>query len=1016
MLINRAASMIMCFMLLFGLVAPFIATQTTGDSIALPSIIEATDSNTGYIVNSPPAVAYQNASLLHVDDTNRIGYLSFNTTSITATERIVSAELYVYSMGRSNSPFPAQAVNVFREDYGYTLEAGDFPPVLGELEPDTHILYSDDVVYLGWKSINLNTSAINKTGLTQYVLAGTGATIFYVAGTGSSTSPYISLTTMDETEAIITYNFTQGNPDHGMANFTEWDGGGLEGQQYLYPVEIIPWNCTTWEQIRYEVFLSNLSYYHFQVNPDYIYQSIHPEVTVGVLNATTGTYNLSNNYAEWEWHHIWFVRNVPQYCNQTNWTANIHPKEIIDWTTQDLFRYELWSYEQEWIHLEMPSDDFVYDSISPYAAVTQMNATTYNITATIDSDCIYWIWFTVNKTAHVDCHISLYRELTGQGIPWESWVVYINNGSMTDTSNFTEVTNPDIQLLLGQTYTVSIYDHFPIPNFITNYTFIASGSPLNLHIPVPIHPLNIKSFIEDSSLIRIWYNSVGSPWQDHVPGNEWLQLEVRNGTYMVAITEMNTPLNGSASLGDTYYINITMNGTYTINIGDGLITVIYTTVSGMKVQITSISQNTAADVVLNYTNPPMYPTEEDGGTRTTISVDSHPYMIVTTSVKVASYDATLTRATLWAGELDTAQLYGTVTVLSDTLTITVANASAQVMVNDTDLGTNIYNGTLPPGTELDILNNFNANAGNNLTVFVNNSQFSIIRLIHFEWERRITWYNDRADYEYMTTNIVNNTLDLRMYRPHILITYDDGTQPNLDRVYLQELPSGIYWDRSNYKVDGTGVSWELLNLSAGETKRYKVIYYTDNQTVRGTAFITPEQAPQWFTYDGKRMRYIFGTFRNDDDTDGIVGNFYGTIEFLTGNSEEIDSSTVIVLDITSGTSNITGYSSFTGSEVKIPDYIEGLPPGETVTIAVLYLTVDDPSYDLMLEPAWAGIPWSVWVLIVSLICLLGGMFLRSRKGEDSQKSGKNIMLIGACMTILLALAALLLALVNIAHS
>ncbi len=228
-------------------------------------------------------------------------YLSFETSEVLITDNIVSAQLYVNVHARNNTlDFDVQ---VFRSDFG-TLDNDDWNNT-GNFEGNIYnstILLGNNV----WHSMSLNTSAINRTGKTQYSLNSSGESIPAIgfgsvaeiwSGDKADLEPYLIIQTVTDSQAIITYNFTVA----GMTNQTT----------NLYPVEIIDWGSK--DLYRYEFWSSNQTTSQF-ILPDnnFTFLSISPFATVTQLNNHSWNFTtLMPNAFYW----VWFTYNKTTICN-----------------------------------------------------------------------------------------------------------------------------------------------------------------------------------------------------------------------------------------------------------------------------------------------------------------------------------------------------------------------------------------------------------------------------------------------------------------------------------------------------------------------------------------------------------------------------------------------------------------------------------------------------------------------------------------------------------------------------
>lgn len=951
-------------------------------------------------------------------------------TTVTESEAIIT---YNFSQ---TSPIPTDAmVEYWDEHITNRLETGfedgvfgpawtifGSPTVTASYAPFEGIYHAGGSVSESGSGNHTFQAAINGTGLYNLTLSYYrkvqdvgGGTVSFIADwyNGSAWNELENLTisvlyglstwelnsTADNNpDLIFRFNvtLTAGSINNGAwidnAELVTESGFHQHSNSTIYPSHTNPWNSTH-EQIEYKVFVTEThptidSWILLNVDQNYTFQSHHPN-TVNVTDEGGGVINITNQQHQDVYHSFWFLKPIDGGIG-TNYSANIFPSELIDWQTQTLYRYEIWHSNWSYAHLQMPNASFVYQSINPFATVTQVNATTHNISGAQENTWLH-IWFTVNKTALSNVHISLYRELTGIGIPWGTWDVYINNGTWTDEPNATQVTNPDILLLLGNTFTLTIYDWFPTPNIITNQTFIASNITVNVKVDVPIHPLNFKSFRSDLTAFRVFFNPAPgtNPYVDHIPAYEWYQFEARFGSYIIAIDFMTTTANGTATIDSTTWFNITMNGTYTIHIGIDRITIIYTTTNGINIRVGTITTAITPSVIIIQDDPALVPTHQVyPGDELPIFLD--PWYVITADTRTSDNDNTTASATLNAGQLDTTLMAGSVIFMSDILKVSAANTTAIIMVNDTDTATNIINTTAPAGAEYDIVDDYYQNRGHALSVWVQEGAFSITREIRYRQSQRFNWEVRQGGHYFVCTVQINNTQAVRIMEPHVFVAFHNDTNPDLDRVEVFDQNNNIWLEKATgYGVDNTGVSFMFTNLSAGSQRSFMITYYSKNATLFGEGWIDPQEAPQWFNYNGRQMRYVFGTFTNNAQT-----VFEGVIKFSLDFSEasEMDRGSIIVTDLNTG-DELGKHSHWrlTDSSIEIrSNYVGQIDPGGTLSIGVLYLRTDETTTNILTDPIVLGLslPWLIF-MIASLLLIVGLFVGQTKKFKEDGKTWIN---------------------------
>ena len=670
----------------------------------------------------------------------------------------------------------------------------------------------------------------------------------------------------------------------------------------------------------------------------------------------------------------------------TNETAGIYPVEIIDRGTDDLYLYEFMSFNETWLNMSVDSN-FTYEGINPPCSVLDYGTGIYNITGTHDNSQ-HWIWFSLEKNMTNKLFISTYHHTKGDGLPWTLYDIYINQGSWYNNTTAERVFYPEYNVIHGETYVLTAMDGFG--NMVTNMSFVSSGPEQFIHFPIPLYQFNIINVMAENLVdFRIWFNAGGTPyWDDVGPGLEH-SLTVQNGTFMCAFTRISQDSSYVNTNLSTEWKNLTINGTYTITVGESDIGVIRTLASGISIEVDYISGNLTDDVVYSLDNPAMATEGSRGGGVPYLATG--PQMMITTDVRISQSDNTDGPKTLWGGELEYTALTGTVTFIKDTITISCSNTSASLLVNDTTSSTNIINTSCHPGALYDLMNDYPSSKGHNLTVYSNSSAISIIREIEFRWTRGITWVDSRDEMKYTALISANNTLDLRMNNPEILVTFSSESTPDMDGVYVYDLDNRVYLNSTySFSVLTSGISFGFPpGLNSAEKRSFRIDYFSANQTETETMYIEPNYEPEWYTYGDEKMRYVWGTYRNGDSSnrDGAV---HFTLNF--DEARDINPESIIVLDLTKdGVEIKDSWFMSEGSIIITEDYGIDLEPTESISIGILYKLDSEAALDVLTDPVFLGMSWPVLGGIFTFIMFVLGIALRASKKQEMKDTGKTFI-------------------------
>ena len=802
--------------------------------------------------------------------------------------------------------------------------------------------------------------------------------------------------------------FTMTNEGNGVYNMTGDENHGIyhsiwflkpiysnttyEEQSNVHPTEIQSWNATA-ELLRYEVFSANESYIHFQLSDNHTFQAIHPYANVTFLNDTIAVNNETVFIADGTDSNPFYTDNQ----NLINHTFAVWAPGfgwyMMTWGTD----YTLDNLTGEitlvpgWFP-STPGEEFrIWYNHSDYTGLI-------NITETWDNT-YYNIWYLRNlPDVQTTFFISMYDPFTKKGYPYETWDIYYSVGSSFNASNKTNIGWPIWELDYGREYTFGILDYYG--NILAEQSVSANELTKHIKIPVPAYPLTIENQNDDGIRVRIYdASNLTNPQKIDVSGH-WTEKSFLRGTdYTITVTYIVGDYSDQTvwfnkTVNDTTFFRFNGTGIYDLYEQNGVI------VSWSEV----ITRDLQEDVEWLIDNPSYPRTGTRSGDGVPV-IGTSPQINIWSGVKVANNGNTAAGATLWAGELNTTLMPGVVDYIKDTLRISAANNSAHLIVNDTTLGTTIINTTAPIGAEYDILNDHFSSRGNNLTVWVNNSAFGIIREIDFVWGWEISWNyrDDTNQYSYVAN--ITNALDMRMLRPEILVTWNLATEPYTNSVSVYDVDRLYYLSSTTgYDIDNSGVGWEFTNLSVGESRNFRIIYFSENLTIDGIRWIEPEASPQWYQYGNDDMRYIYGSWVNSDG-----GQFVGELKFQMPSSEtkNIDPETIIVLDLTDNKQIDSHYWIFTGSSIEFNNeyWPDGIAPGATVSIGVLYLTDEASAMNVLTDKVFAGLTWpalgaAAAIVLILLGLVTGGQGKTEKERAQSKKDGRTYINAGVGLALL----------------
>jgi hypothetical protein len=836
----------------------------------------------------------------------------------------------------------------------------------------------------------------------------------------TATSPYalstweLNSTADNNPDLIFRFNvtLTAGSINNGawIDNPTLISKSGFHqhSNSTAYPTEYTPWNQTH-EQIKYSIFLEEPhptldSWVLLNVNPNFTYQSVHPN-SVNVTDEGNGTWNFTEAQHTDVFHHIWFLKPIDAGIG-TNYSVTAYPVEILSWNNSaEQIRYSIYLANESFGGL-IVEPNYTFQSVMPSLNVTLLDAVngTYNLTERIRDFEWYELWFLRPKeitTSYI--HIRLWHSTLGEGQPSWRWKCTINDGdSYNDTAAQWVYDINNWPVTYGNNYTIAVLDFFD--NMITNYSFSATAMDINLLIPINIFTLQVVNYRQGTSHLSIFFNATGTPYSWPIVANDIFYLPIREGDYMFRITPFYwTADNTSEYAGAPIFYNLTIDADFNFYIGTSFIAITYWNTEGIEVDVNTIIDVFGPDQVIILNEPALSPTEfVEPGYETPFFLD--PWYVISATIRNSETDNATGPASVAIGGLDTSLMAGTVLFLKDLLSVSASNTSAQMLINNSDTSTNFINTTAPAGTDYDILLDYYAQRGANLTAWVENNPLSVNREIKYRQSQRFWWEHFPNQNYYIATITVNNSLSQQILEPHVFVAFDNGTNPDLDSVRVYDQNNNRYLDKgTGYAVDYTGISFMFVNLSSGSQRSFTIDYYGDNGTRTGEEWIDAEQPPQPIRYKGTTYQFVFGTYTNREE-----GDFEGTIKFSLdfAGASDILPETIIVQNRATGAELVKHFHwRYTAAAIEIvPAYVGSISPGETISIGVYYLTEEEMAGGFFDTEVALGFTLPEIMLFIGLIGIIIGLLARSSKDEENKKLGTTWINVG--ILILSALAAI----------
>ena len=691
----------------------------------------------------------------------------------------------------------------------------------------------------------------------------------------------------------------------------------------------------------------------------------------------------------------------------------ILPVERMEYNnTYDMLRYEIYvlnytMFGAEWMVITL-DEDYNYLTNANFATVTDLGGGSWNITnypggpVSEPSWPSYYmhLWFaTPIDPPETELSIQLWHETLGEGIMWEKFAVYVSEGATYNESIATLIPTPTTHITAGLTYTFAVLDLFD--NIITTKTATISGSFDNIKITVPVHQVTINSFRNDTTAFAIYFNATGDPYQDHCSGGKEVKLGIREGAYMFRFDYCTSNATGHNTITATYFYNLTINATHTMNIGTDGVGILITDINGMEITVNTIGDWLTPSIQNIYFLLPEYPY---GGTRGVGSlteteltyVSYHPYHIIDGDIKVNGSGNNVSLA-------DYRPTNGSVRWVSDVLYIN-SNPSNAIMVNDST--GNILNlSTAPAYVDL-----IDYELGD-ITVW-SNGTIEVHRISQFRQVQRLL-YDHHADTGRYFTSAAAYNPTAGQWRPvYWFIGYatdSDGDVLRADTgtIRLYDVDNSLVLQPgANYEIGGAGVEMMFEYLNTTIDRNMQLSYFLDNNTPPLSTPILKVQSFSIGDWEGSSY-YQGSTAWTNNATQSYQGGIYISLKGLTG---DVDVSSIHLVNSQTEAEIPDYFWTFSGNSIYLAEAVVGeVSVGEKISYDI-YFKYDgvegDPFFlfDGKYNLGWLNLNWHLSILFAALGCSIYGAaeFITARKQKHEAK-GFAWLLIGAIMACLYVL-------------
>jgi len=535
------------------------------------------------------------------------------------------------------------------------------------------------------------------------------------------------------------------------------------------------------------------------------------------------------------------------------------------------------------------------------------------------------------KSEPTTVYIRLYDSSTGEGIPWERFVVKWDS-TITPTNV--------IQAWTDESHDVEVEDFWG--NDLYTATVSTWDAPIHL-LKVPVTIYSVKLFNQQPDYVHkvsVYYNLVDGPYTEYIAPLEVVELHLKAADYRFDWV----PYRNYVAQ-DTQRFDLSISEANYFLINGTTISRVVTDVAGVYALQEVLTTLVSPDLVYVLEDPPEAPCSDDLGI-----AYLHPYEVLRADVR---YNGTGTSALLWTPHPDLAGR--NYTVDRDVLHFSGPYAT-RIYVNWSSNGTCRYNLTHLPAS-LDL-----GDAGN-YTLWTNNSvswsrEASWRQYTIFWWEYHI------SEHRYRVSRSANNTMNLTLRNVNWMVGWPEDVSVDLTGVDVFDIDNQRHLTRGeHYDATVGGVYMHWASLASGASRSFRVTAWDLNTTgLYDTPVITCVDAADEH-YRDSVYKYCQGSWTND-----YAVPYQGSILINLRIDETVKPGTVIVFDTNANREVPREHWVFQGSSITVTGQGVGeIAVGGTAAFKVYF------KQGVSGEDAWLFTPvllgfLSPWWLMVFLAC------------------------------------------------
>jgi len=245
-----------------------------------------------------------------------------------------------------------------------------------------------------------------------------------------------------------------------------------------------------------------------------------------------------------------------------------------------------------------------------------------------------------------------------------------------------------------------------------------------------------------------------------------------------------------------------------------------------------------------------------------------------------------------------------------------------------------------------------------------------------------------------TVNFSNNLNDV-IEQVYLYIAFaDDGSTPDYGSIEVYDITNGATLDDDDFDASSKGIHMGLLSMTAGETRRFRITYYVEEENIQPSeAIVVLDDFGDMAQHEGENYYYLLAQYINKG-SETFIGPIH--IQFNFTLPQVISPESLDVWDDTNLRWLIRDDYAYTSSGITISQGVVGrVSPQSARTYEIYYLYAGEPEDTMKVVNDFLSSPVGVSLLGFELlgVHLVVAGFLAfgvgSYLGSDERKPWKE---------------------------